>query len=137
MIGYSNRIEKRGGKITMNLVEALQDELLVLVAIAKSDNRMDRNERDIIVRYAEERAKDKGLAFNESAATDLHAWVKKQDPTTSQVRQILERLAKADRSALNALHEVSEIVAELDDKIKPGEQRQLADVQATIKRLLG
>lgn len=123
--------------MTMNLVEALQDELLVLVAIAKSDNRMDRNERDIIVRYAEERAKDKKLSFDENTALEIHAWVKKQDPTTSQVRQILERLAKADRSALNALHEVSEIVAELDDKIKPGEQRQLADVQATIKRLLG
>lgn len=122
--------------MTDTVLAALQDELLVLISIAKSDNRMVRNERDIIVRYAEERAKDKYLPFDEATANVLHAWVKKQDPTSSQVHQVLQRLAATDKTALSALLEVTEIVAEIDDKTKASEARQLHDMQKLIRSLL-
>jgi hypothetical protein len=132
-------VQQLGGAIMTSeetVLAALKDELTVLITIAKSDNRMVRNERDIVVRYAEERAKDKGLPFSEATAEHLHAWIKKQDPTTSQMRQVLERIAQTDKTALSALLEVVEIVAEIDGKVSDGEQRELNEAQAMIKAMM-
>jgi folate-dependent tRNA-U54 methylase TrmFO/GidA len=120
-----------------HLLAVLEDELLVLIAIAKSDNRMVRNERDIIVRYAEERAKDKKLAFGETTAEALNGWIKKQDPTTSELPAMLQRIAQTGNDGLQAMLEVTEIVAEMDDKIKPGEARQLDDARRLIQSMMG
>jgi hypothetical protein len=114
----------------------LSSELLVLVLVAKSDSRLSRSERDLIVRYAQERAADKELAFDSEVATYVDNWIKRQDPTEVQVELHLRELAGKDQAALEALFEVCQLVVEIDGKIVDSEVQRLTGVTDLIRRLI-
>jgi hypothetical protein len=116
-----------------SILSRLQDELHVLIFIAKSDNRMVAVEREIIVRYAEERAKDKRLYFDPEVGEHIMDWVRAQKPKPEQLPAMLARVAEAGKDGIQALLEVTSIVAEMDDKVRPGEMRELAQIQTLIK----
>jgi hypothetical protein len=125
-----------------SILSSLQDELLVLIFVAKSDNRMVASERNIIVRYAEERAKDKRLDFGASAeplmaeplmAELLLEWVRKQKPTAAELPGLLARVKQNGADGIQALMEVTSIIAEMDEKLKPDEMHELAQLQTLIK----
>jgi hypothetical protein len=116
-----------------SILSSLQDELHVLIFIAKSDNRMVAAEREIIVRYAEERAKDKRIYFDAEVGNHIMDWVRTQKPKPEQLPSMLARVAQSGKDGIQALMEVTSIVAEMDDKMKPGELRELAQIQTLIK----
>ena len=67
------------------ILQKLRDELLAMILIAKADNRMVKSERELILRFAEERAKDFGLSFDAGSAERIHKWIKRQDPTEVEI----------------------------------------------------
>lgn len=94
-------------------LEALRDELTVLVYIAKSDSRLVLAERELILRYAQARCEDKSIIFNPEVYGYLERWIKKQTPTDSNMRTSIYRLEINDVSAIDALVEVTVLVSEV------------------------
>lgn len=62
------------------LIEAISDELVALSYTAKSDNKLGRLEHDILGRYAELRAHDLGMLFDDDAVQGNPAMVKGATP---------------------------------------------------------
>jgi len=117
-------------------LDALKGELLILASVAKSDGRLARIERDIILRYAEERAIDKGLTFNSEISVYIDNWLRRQDPDYFSALKQLPGLAVDDRSAAEALLEVLPIVAEIDGKLLEAEVDRVSKLQDLIRHLL-
>ncbi len=116
-------------------LESLRSELLVLISIAKLDSRLVKAERELILRYAQERALDKNLAFDADVAAHIDKWVKRQDPTLAEAILHVEQLASTDPSALGALFQVTEIVAGIDGKTQEDELRRVSELQDMIRYL--
>ena len=119
------------------ILQKLRDELLAMILIAKADDRMVKSEREIILRFAEERAKDFGLKFESGTADSLHKWIKRQDPTEIEIMKMIDATSASNHDKLRAIYEVSEIVTEMDGVLKPGEDAVLKRVQAKLKAKLG
>lgn len=118
------------------VLSELGGELAVLISIAKADARLVKSERELILRYAKERAHDKNLTFDVEVASRVDRWLRKQDPTDVEVRLHLYRIAQSDRTALEAIYEVSEIVAESDQKTDKREQQRLTEVRSLMQKIL-
>jgi tellurite resistance protein len=115
------------------VIAMLQDELLVLVYIARSDKRMNDVEREVIVRYAKERSRDNHIFFDDGIGAEVMSWVAKQTPSKEAIAPLITRLCKNDKAGAKALLEVTTIVAEMDGQVKASEQGELAVIQTLLK----
>lgn len=126
--------EKSRYRSAWQIIEALRDELQVLILIARADNRFVRAEQAALLRYASERASDLNIEVDDKSLVVLRDWMKVQDPAEPEVRLALRNL-KNTPNALEAIWEVSELIAQADGKIREEERSSIAEIRQTIESL--
>jgi len=116
-------------------IEALRDELAVLILVARADGRFVRAEQNIMLKYASERAKEMAIELNDEAQVVLLNWIKTQDPSEPEARIAIRNLAGRD-DALESIWEVSELIAEADGKVREQEVTAFREVRAAIELIV-
>jgi hypothetical protein len=124
-------LEKSRFYAAWDVIEALRDELSILVLIARADDRFVEREQAMILHYATTRAQELGLGFNDEESAVLLNWIKTQDPSESQARAAIRNLAQHD-GRLARIWDVSELIAEADGDVSDIERATFQQVRAAI-----
>lgn len=119
------------------LIEAISDELTVLIYTAKSDNKLGRLEHDILGRYAELRAHDLGMLFDDDEYKDIRRWCKAQDPGSEEVEAAILRLAERPQADPEGLWEMIEIILTVDGKVTKSEKAAAVELARYIEQSFG
>ena len=119
------------------LIEAISDELIVLIYASKSDNKLGRFEHDILSKYAELRAQDLRISLDGDEVAELRRWCKAQDPGSEEAEAAIMRLAERPQADAEGLWEMIEIVLTIDGKITMGEKAAAAELAGYIDQAFG
>lgn len=116
-------------------IEALRDELAVLILVARADGRFVKAEQNMMLKYASERARELAVELNDEAQVVLLNWIKTQDPSEPEARIAIRNLARRP-DALESIWEVSELIAEADGKVREQEVTTFREVRAAIESII-
>lgn len=116
-------------------IEALRDELAVLILVARADGRFVKAEQNMMLKYASERAKELDIELNDEGLVVLLNWIKTQDPSEPEARIAVRNLARRP-DALESIWEVSELIAEADGKVREQEVTAFREVRAAIESIV-
>ncbi|CAN5477821.1 hypothetical protein BH10PSE7_BH10PSE7_15150 [soil metagenome] len=114
-----------------DVIMGIGDELRVLILVARADNRFVKAEKALLLKFAGVRAAEIGITVNDEALSVLNRWIALQDPAEADARLAITRLA-SQPGALDALWEVSELIAEADKKVRPEEEQAITDIRRII-----
>lgn len=120
-----------------SLVEAISDELIILIYAAKADGKLGRFEHDILGRYAEHRAQDLGMRLDEEEITEMRRWCKSQNPEGEDAEAAILRLAERPQADVAGLWEMIEITLTIDGKITKTEKAAAAELATFINQAFG
>lgn len=95
----------------------MRDELSILVLVARADGRFVRAERELPLRYAAVRAAELNITVSDEGLAVLSKWIQVQDYSEPEARLAVRRLASKE-GALDAIWQVSELIAEADGKVR-------------------
>lgn len=116
------------------LIEAISDELIVLIYAAKSDNKLGRFEHDILSKYAELRAQDLRISLDDDEIAEMRRWCKAQDPGGEDAEAAIMRLAERPQADAEGLWEMIEIILTIDGKVTKGEKAAAAELAGYIEQ---
>lgn len=119
------------------LVEAISDELLVLIYAAKADNKLGRFEHDILGRYAELRAQDLDMSLDRQEITEMRRWCKAQVPGSEEAEAAIVRLSERPQADPEGLWEMIEIVLTVDGKVTKTEKAAAKELAEYIEQAFG
>ena len=125
------QIEKSQFRGAWQIIEAMRDELSILVLVARADGRFVKAEREMLLRYTTTRAGDLGISVSDEELAVLAKWIQVQDPSEPEARLAVRRLASKE-GALDAIWQVSELIAEADGKVREQERRAFAEIRTAI-----
>jgi tellurite resistance protein len=128
------QFERSKYRLAWNVIEALRDELQVLILVARCDGRFVRAEKEALLKFASVRAHELGLAVDDKALIVLRDWIQFQDPSEPEMRVAIKTLASR-LGSLQALWEVSELIAEADGKYKPEERATVSEIRTVINQV--
>lgn len=86
-------IQALPGKRCRSLFLKLDDELTVVEYAARPGHRLNRAERELLVKYVIERANDLGFDLTADEVGDITTWVIHKDPTREQTAASIDRIA--------------------------------------------
>jgi hypothetical protein len=118
---------------SIRLIEAISDELLVLIYASKADTKLGRFEHEILGKYAKLRAEDLRLSLDDEEVTQMRRWCKNQDPGIDEVEAAIQRLAERPATDPHGLWEMIEIILTIDRKITSEERRVANELAKQIK----
>jgi tellurite resistance protein len=124
-------LEKSRFYAAWHVIEALRDELSILVLIARADGRFVEREQAMLLQYATARAQELGLSFSDDESVVLLNWIKTQDPSEPQARAAIRNLAAHD-GTLARIWDVSELIAEADGQVSDIERATFQQVRSAI-----
>lgn len=116
-------------------IEALRDELAVLILVARADGRFVKAEQNMMLKYASERANELAIELNDEAQVVLLNWIKTQDPSEPEARIAIRNLA-GRHDALESIWEVSELIAEADGKVREQEVTAFQAIRAAVEAIV-
>lgn len=119
------------------LIEAISDELIVLIYAAKADNKLGRFEQDILGRYAELRAQDLNISLDRQEIADMRRWCKAQDPGSEEAETAILRLGERPQADLEGLWEMIEIILTVDGKVTKTEKAAAVELAGYIEQVCG
>lgn len=119
------------------LIEAISDELIVLIYAAKSDNKLGRFEHDILSKYAELRAQDLRISLDDKEIAEMRRWCKAQDPGSEDAEAAIMRLAERPQADAEGLWEMIEIVLTIDGKVTKGEKAAAMELAGYVGQAFG
>ncbi|MGE3872038.1 MAG: hypothetical protein AB7F74_03675 [Parvibaculaceae bacterium] len=119
------------------LLEAISDELIVLIYAAKSDDKLGRFEHNILGKYAELRAQDLAMALDSDEIAEMRRWCKAQEPGGEETEAAIMRLAERPQADPEGLWEMIEIVLTIDGKITKGEKAAALELAGYIEQTFG
>lgn len=119
------------------LIEAISDELVILIYAAKSDNKLGRFEHDILGKYAELRAQDLRMSLDRDEIAEMRRWCKAQEPGSEDVEAAMFRLAERPQADSEGLWEMIEIVLTIDGKVTKGEKAAALELTGYIEQAFG
>jgi len=119
------------------LVEAISDELIVLIYAAKADDKLGRFEHDILSRYAELRAQDLGMSMDDEEMVEMRRWCKMQAPGSEDAEAAILRLAERPQADREGLWEMIEIILAVDGKITKTEKAAAVELAGYIEQAFG
>lgn len=125
------RAERSKFRLAWPVIEALRNEMQVLILVARSDNRFAKAEQNAILKYVLLRANDRGLIVSDNAEMVLRNWIKLQDPSEAEARIAIKTLSKLD-DGLDAIWEVVQLIAESDGRVTPDELATISEVRDLI-----
>lgn len=128
-------IEKSRFRRAWTAIEALRDELAVLILVARADGRFVKAEQNMMLKYASERARELDVELNDEGLVVLLNWIKTQDPSEPEARIAVRNLARRP-DALESIWEVSELIAEADGKVREQEVNAFREVRAAIESIV-
>lgn len=120
-----------------SLIEAISDELIVLIYAAKSDGKLGRFEHDILGRYAELRAQDLGMSLDGEEIAHMRRWCKAQNPESEDAEAAILRLAERPQADVAGLWEMIEITLTVDGKVTKTERAASIELAGYIKQAFG
>jgi hypothetical protein len=124
-------LEKSRFYAAWHVIEALRDELSILILIARADDRFVEREQEALLNYAARRAKELGLSLSDEESLVLLNWIKTQDPTEPEARAAIRNLAQQDGTLAN-IWDVSELIAEADGTVSDIERATFQQVRSAI-----
>jgi|GEM_PF-7022013 len=119
------------------LIEAISDELIILIYAAKADNKLGRFEHEILSRYAELRAQDLRMSLDRQEIAEMRRWCKAQAPGGDDAEAAILRLAERPQADLEGLWEMIEIVLTIDGKITKTEKAAALELAGYIEQAFG
>ena len=119
------------------LIEAISDELIVLIYAAKSDNKLGRFEHDILGKYAELRAQDLSISLDRQEVAEMRRWCKAQDPGSEEAEAAILRLAERPQADPEGLWEMIKIVLTVDGKVTKSEKAAAVELAGYIEQAFG
>ena len=125
------RYEQGRFRSAWEIIEALRNELQVLILIARADGRFVKAEQNALLRYATERGIEIGISVNDHALTVLRDWIKVQDPSEPEARLAIAAL-KDQPETFEILWQVSDLIAEADGKVREEERYSIARIKQAI-----
>lgn len=117
------------------VIDALREELAVLILVARADGRFVKAEQNMMLKYASERARELAIELNDDGLVVLLNWIKTQDPSEPEARIAIRNLAQRP-DALESIWEVSELIAEADGKVREQEVTAFREVRAAIESIV-
>jgi len=120
-----------------SLIEAISDELIVLIYAAKADGKLGRFEHDILGRYAELRAQDLGMPLDDEEIIEMRRWCKAQNPESEEVEAAILRLAERPQADVVGLWEMIEITLTIDGKVTKTEKAAATELAGFINQAFG
>jgi len=114
-----------------HVIEALRDELSILILIARADDRFVEREQEALLHYAARRAQELGLSLSDEESLVLLNWIRTQDPTEPEARAAIRNLAQQDGTLAN-IWDVSELIAEADGTVSDIERATFQQVRSAI-----
>ncbi len=119
-------------RAAFGIINALRHELGLLVTVARADRRYRETEMAAILKFAEERAMDRGFTCGDSEREILREWIRVLDPGPDDLVRSVQELSQ-DADALATIWEVSELVAEADGKITRKERETIRGIRTAIE----
>jgi hypothetical protein len=119
------------------LIEAISDELIVLIYVAKSDNKLGRFEHAILGRYAELRAQDLNISLDRQEIAEMRGWCKAQEPGSEDAEAAIIRLAERPQADPGGLWEMIDIILTVDGKVTKSEKAAAAELVGYIEQAFG
>lgn len=116
-----------------HLLEVIEDELIVLTALAASDGKRGRFETDILNKFALVRSHDLSLSMTEEDLSDVRKWLKEQEPTLEELMMAVDRVADAGTLSASEILELAEIIVGADGKITKGEHLAVNALREQVK----
>jgi tellurite resistance protein len=130
------RYERSKFRNVWHIIEAMRDELQVLILVARVDGRFVKSEQEALLRYVRVRASDLGIPLGDKDLVVLRDWIRLQDPAEPDARIAIENL-KNRPDGLQSLWEVSELIAEADGKYGPEERAAVLEIRSLIESIAG
>lgn len=118
--------------VVRSIVSEIGPELRILCMVAAADGRIQAQEREIIERFSEIRARDLGLEPDEGEAAHALRWARRKVPSEFDAARIIGALSVDRPDALPALWEMIEIVAGMDSNIKVSERETIQKLRDLI-----
>jgi hypothetical protein len=119
------------------LIEAISDELIILIYAAKSDDKLGRFEHDILGRYAELRAQDLRITLDRREVAEMRRWCKAQNPNSEEAEAAIARLAERPQADPDGLWEMIDIVLTIDGKFTKTEKAAALELAGYIEQAFG
>ncbi len=115
--------------------DSFGDHLVALMLVARSDDDVAAVEREVILRYCEERARKKGLELTAAEAVALDDYLRHFRPTLAQsisAIESIERLKHAGKDEIAGLIACARAVVEADGVLRLQEALYLGALQRDL-----
>ena len=115
-------------------VATLRDELRLLVLVAAADGTFKKVEREIIEKYATLRLEDMKLQLSGDTAKSLVSTARRLPPSDGEIQSLVKFLREWAPDSIDAVWQMSEIIAGIDGKIDEAEFRVVHEIREAIRQ---
>lgn len=122
------------------IIGEIGDELCLLMAIAMADGQLHEQERIMLERFADARAKEVGVLPGALEAACAVRWAQSKVPNPIETESLIGRLRQGRRDALATVMEMAHTVTEADgmvtgvETVRLAKLKQLLDQAAKLER---
>lgn len=116
-----------------SVISEIGEELRLLMTVVMADGVYHVQEREMLHRFADVRAREVGVTPGEGEVARAVRWARRRVPSPFETAQIIGRLAIDRPSAFDAILEVADLAAEMDGKVVPEERAKVAMLRELIE----
>lgn len=116
-----------------SVISEIGDELRLLMTVVMADGVYHVQEREMLHRFADVRAREVGIMPSTEEVMRAVRWARRRVPSPFETAQIIGRLAIDRPSAFDAVLEVADLAAEMDGKVAAEERAKVAMLRELIE----
>jgi hypothetical protein len=116
-----------------SVISEVGEELRLLMTVVMADGVYHVQERTMLQRFAEVRAREVGITPADGEVARAVRWARRRVPSPFETAQIIGRLAIDRPSAFDAVLEVADLAAEMDGKVVDEERAKVAMLRELIE----
>jgi hypothetical protein len=114
-----------GAQAPQSVISEIGEELRLLMTVVMADGVYHVQEREMLQRFADVRAREIGVIPAEGEVARAVRWARRRVPSPFETAQIIGRLAIDRPSAFDAILEVADLAAEMDGKVVDEERAKV------------
>jgi tellurite resistance protein len=116
-----------------SVISEIGEELRLLMTVVMADGVYHVQERELLQRFADIRAREVGVVPAEGEVARAVRWARRRVPSPFETAQIIGRLAIDRPSAFDAILEVADLAAEMDGKVVDEERAKVTMLRDLIE----
>jgi hypothetical protein len=115
-----------------SVISEIGEELRLLMTVVMADGVYHVQEREMLQRFADVRAREVGVVPADGEVARAVRWARRRVPSPFETAQIIGRLAIDRPSAFDAILEVADLAAEMDGKVVDEERAKVTMLRHLI-----